>query len=303
MQASVSEQLQLIKEEPKVKGLLVYLALSLCVHFALILYWFLHRPQQVVEQKLPTRYVELVSPTRQFTEAPGEKLPTPPRPDAAFSDANRKASAPQANGDRPTSRPGDPDRTFVPDDSRSRSSQPNAPQVAQLNRPDAVSDAQRSMSPVQASAVTPSINWNSAIRQISRPSSDDGGGESVRGSEGGENGFAADGPVSFETQWYDWGEYAEVMVRRIRNNWYDNMPELIKLGMKGVVTIRFTIERSGTISHIELLDSSTIPPFDNAARKAIELSSPLPPLPKDFPNPSERVTVQFYYNLKPKSSN
>ena len=74
---------------------------------------------------------------------------------------------------------------------------------------------------------------------------------------------------------------------------------LIRTGMKGVVTIRFTIQRDGRITDLTILDSSTVPPYDFAARKAIELSSPLNPLPKDFPNDHERVTAMFYYNLEP----
>ena len=103
--------------------------------------------------------------------------------------------------------------------------------------------------------------------------------------------------MSFETQWYDWGDYAEGMVRRIRQNWYDNMPSVIRLGLKGVVTIRFTIQRDGTLTDITTLESSGIPPFDFAAKKALELSSKLAPLPADFPKGNERVTCQFYYNL------
>jgi TonB family protein len=76
------------------------------------------------------------------------------------------------------------------------------------------------------------------------------------------------------------------------------MPEFIRTGTQGVVTIRFTIHRSGRISDVTLLETSTHPPYDFAARKAIELSSPLKPLPKDFPNPTERVTAMFYYNKK-----
>jgi TonB family protein len=74
------------------------------------------------------------------------------------------------------------------------------------------------------------------------------------------------------------------------------MPQLIQTGLKGVVTIRFTIQRDGRITDVTLLNSSGVPPYDFAAKKAIELSSPLNPLPKDFPNPSERVTCMFFYN-------
>ena len=90
-----------------------------------------------------------------------------------------------------------------------------------------------------------------------------------------------------------------MLFRSIRVNWYNNMPQLIQTGLKGVVTIRFTIQRDGRITNIEQLSSSGHPPYDFAARKAIELSSPLNPLPKDFPNPSERVTCMFFYNQEP----
>lgn len=89
------------------------------------------------------------------------------------------------------------------------------------------------------------------------------------------------------------------MVSKIRVNWYNNMPQLIQTGLKGVVTIRFIIHRDGEITDVTIINSSGIPPYDFAAKKAIELSSPLNPLPKDFPNPTERVTAMFFYNQEP----
>jgi len=127
-----------------------------------------------------------------------------------------------------------------------------------------------------------------------------GGGDGVDLGEagGGDKGYAEQGPLSFETQWYDWGDYAQSMVSRIRVNWYANMPQLIRTGIQGVATIRFTIQRDGRITDIQVLKSSGHPPYDFAARKALELSSPLNPLPADFPNSYERVTAMFYYNMK-----
>ena len=119
------------------------------------------------------------------------------------------------------------------------------------------------------------------------------------GQNGGEKGFAKDGPISFESSWYDWGEYAESMVSRIRVNWYNNMPQIIQTGLRGVVFIRITIHRDGRISDVTILSSSGVPPYDFAAKKAIELSSPLNPLPKDFLNDTERVTFGFFYNQEP----
>jgi len=153
---------------------------------------------------------------------------------------------------------------------------------------------------VQASAAKGQIDWHNAIREVGKIASIGTGQQSLDlGNAGGEKGFAESGPLSFETQWYDWGEYAESMVSRIRVNWYNNMPQLLQTGLKGVVTIRFTIQRDGRLTDITTLSSSTVPPYDFAARKAIELSSPLNPLPKDFPNATERVTCMFFYNQEP----
>ncbi len=88
------------------------------------------------------------------------------------------------------------------------------------------------------------------------------------------------------------------MVSKIRINWYGIMPDLIRTGLKGVVTIRFTIHRDGHITDITILKSSGVPPYDNAAAKSLEASSPLKPLPADFPKDSERVTAMFYYNME-----
>ncbi|HUR82216.1 MAG TPA: energy transducer TonB, partial [Thermoanaerobaculia bacterium] len=153
--------------------------------------------------------------------------------------------------------------------------------------------------PAKAAAAAGVVDWRNAIREAGRAiSGGDGGDGSDVAQTGGEQGFAEQGPLSFETQWYDWGDYAQSMVSKIRVNWYANMPQIIRTGMKGVVTIRFTIHRDGRISDITIMESSKVPPYDAAARRAIELSSPLKALPADFPNPTERVTCMFYYNME-----
>ena len=150
----------------------------------------------------------------------------------------------------------------------------------------------------KASAAAGAIDWKSALKGVKVASLGGGDGIDLGQLTGGEDGTAEQGPLSFETQWYDWGPYAQSMVSRIRVNWYANMPQIIRTGLKGKVTIRFTIQRDGRITDVTILESSAVPPYDYAAKKAIELSSPLQPLPKDFPNPSERVTCIFYYNMQ-----
>ncbi len=106
------------------------------------------------------------------------------------------------------------------------------------------------------------------------------------------------GTMSFDTQDFPWGDYARKIYVIIRNNWYDRPPYAFREGgMKGYVCWRFVIERNGTVSQILSVRSSQIPPYDLAALNAIRASSPLPPLPEDFPEPREGVTFCFFYNM------
>jgi len=303
------------EEKRKTGGLSLSVVVSLVLH-ALLIVWVVRSyksaPPPAADVPI-ARYIELMKQNpKDFVEAPGPEVERAPMT-APFSDKNRQASMPEPTGPAPTTRPGDGGGLFTPPSNpaprgpRRPAAAPSAPaqQSAQgfptegSASPSSASDAALVYrEPVKASATASSgtVDWNNAIREIGKVASLGGGDGIDLGRIGGERGSAEQGPLSFETQWYDWGAYAQSMVSRIRVNWYANMPQIIRSGMKGVVTIRFTIHRDGRISDIQILESSTVPPYDFAARKAIELSSPLNPLPKDFPKPFERVTAMFYYN-------
>jgi TonB family protein len=105
------------------------------------------------------------------------------------------------------------------------------------------------------------------------------------------------GPLSFDTEWYDWGPYAAEMLRRIRYHW--DIPEIAMLGVQGVVRIHFFIERDGRVTGLTIESGSGRPPLDFAARDAILNASPLPPLPDDLVGVMrEGVTISFYYNTR-----
>lgn len=294
------------------------IVVSVILH-AVLLYLFLHayRPAAQAKPDAPiARYVELMRQNpQQFTEAPGQKLEQAPA-NAPLSDGNRRASAPESTGETPTTRPGDGSGAYTPPAGsrqparqaqqqimqQQATPQQATPQQAQqqaesFRQPSQDVYATNPQRTMQASAAA-SVDWRQAIRQVGRNSTGGGiQGFDLGNAGGGEKGSADTGPLSFESQWYDWGDYAQSMVSKIRVNWYNNMPQIIRTGMKGVVTIRFTIHRDGSLSDVTILDTSGVPPYDYAAKKAIELSSPLAPLPKDFPNPTERVTCMFYYNM------
>jgi TonB family protein len=322
----VQERIELL-EEPKRRGpgVSIAIAFSLVLHVVIAIWVVRHyHPVEVSDApKSSIRYVELLRNNPDFTEAPGKKVQQKPL-QGLFSDANRKAATPEPTGDKPTLRPGNGSPIYSPPRSQAAAAaaaqqaqrelraqpqqqQHQPQQQASTSEPSSQSEASTSMSdlvyhPQSTSQASAAVDWRSAIKEVGKVASLGGNQQNMDlGNNGGDKGFAENGPLSFETEWYDWGAYAQSMVSRIRVNWYANMPDLIRAGMKGVVTIRFTIQRSGQITDVTILNGSGIPPYDFAAKKAIELSSPLNPLPKDFPNNSERVTCMFYYNLEPPS--
>jgi TonB family protein len=317
----LEETIDLLGEpsESRSGGVSIAVVVSIVLHALILLYFIaFYRPVTKDAPAPPiARYVELIRQNpndKEFTQAPGPKIEHPVSPDAAFSNANRKASTPNPTGDQPTQRPGDGSKLYTPpkpppgqqqsapspSQQAANAAQQQQQQASAAPPPSTTSQAPSTLQyrqPSQASAAGP-VNWRNAIKEVGKVASLGGGqqGFDLNGANGGDKGFAQDGPLSFESQWYDWGEYAEGMVNRIRVNWYSNMPHLIQTGLKGVVTIRFTIHRDGSITDVTILSSSGVPPYDFAAKKGIELSSPLNPLPKDFPNDTERVTAMFYYN-------
>jgi TonB family protein len=113
-----------------------------------------------------------------------------------------------------------------------------------------------------------------------------------------DGGAVDTGGLSFDTQWYDWGPYAKAMLAKIRRHW--RIPEIARLGVQGVVKIRFFIERDGTVTGLQIIDESGKPPMDFAARDAIADSSPFEPLPGDLGGVErEGVTITFFYNATP----
>jgi TonB family protein len=309
--------LVVLQQKKRAGGIGLAIAVSAVVHTALVILFIRSYREVPAAANVPiARYVELIkqnpSKPRELIEAPGPKLERAPSLDAPLSDANREASAPKPTGPKPTKRPGDgrglysPPRNPNPPGPQRSPAMPSSAPMAQAQPAPRSEQAIKAIDtdrlvfrqPTADANASAGVDWRTAIKEVGKVASL-GGGHNIDLGQfgGGEQGYAKEGPLSFESEWFNWGEYALSMVSRIRVNWYGNMPQLIRTGMSGVVTIRFTIHRDGRISNIEILKSSGIPPYDYAARKAIELSSPLNPLPKDFPNQTERVTCMFYYNM------
>lgn len=75
--------------------------------------------------------------------------------------------------------------------------------------------------------------------------------------------------------------YLQIIRDRISSNWFT---ALVDPGVEGTLqtAVYFRIFRNGTISNVEVRESSNVRAFDSSAVRAIMNSSPFPPLPADY---------------------
>lgn len=93
-------------------------------------------------------------------------------------------------------------------------------------------------------------------------------------------------------QRYAW--YVAAMRNRISSNWLMNtVSPNISTAPRTYMT--FEIQRDGSITNVQITQSSGIPEVDRSALRAVLASSPLPALPVDYRNSS--VNVQFYFDF------
>jgi TonB family protein len=256
-----------------------------------------------------------------FIEMPNQKQEKPSRQRAPLSDMNRRAHGGEGQpADTPGSRGNTEELRLTP---------PGGAPAGQNGRDSVLAEASRQPSGASPEASKANTEQNGErdaqklantdpssvlVMPKTQPGGASGGarlrGLAGLGGSGLDGGFAPNrrgghvdvGPLSFDSQWYEWGPYAAEMLRRIRYHW--EIPEIAMMGVGGVVRIRFYIERDGRVSGVEIERESGHPSMDFAARDAIIHASPLPPLPPDLTGVErEGVTITFYYNTPVPESN
>ncbi len=93
--------------------------------------------------------------------------------------------------------------------------------------------------------------------------------------------------IGYDSDDFTYAYYAGRLEAAIRARW--TRPPI--QGVEAVV--RFRIASDGTVSELELVESSGVARFDRAGLRAIELASPVPPLPRGFDEPSLGVTMRI----------
>src|SRR5262249_35723778 len=86
--------------------------------------------------------------------------------------------------------------------------------------------------------------------------------------------------------------YVNAITRAISNNWLKSLVDA-RVQRAPRVYLGFDIARDGTISNVEVKQSSGIPSLDRSALRAVMNSNRLPALPSDFRGSS--VSVSFYF--------
>lgn len=92
--------------------------------------------------------------------------------------------------------------------------------------------------------------------------------------------------ATFDAPDFTYGYYVDQMLAQISRNW--SRPPV----GSGVETeLHYRIERNGRITEVKIVRSSGINSFDLAALRAVQASSPLPPLPSAFRQSSLGVNL------------
>lgn len=111
------------------------------------------------------------------------------------------------------------------------------------------------------------------------------------------------GPIEMltPTQGVDFNDYLRRVYIIVRQNWFAVMPESVRLGDKGVVSLQFRIMRNGVVPDGEpvRVSASGKEPLDRAAISSIRSSTPFEPLPPAFSGPYIELRFTYYYNLLP----
>jgi TonB family protein len=126
------------------------------------------------------------------------------------------------------------------------------------------------------------------------------------GGEGGDYGLSQGhspqvlGPMEVltDTMGVDFGPYLARVLLIVKENWYRGIPEsaMPPIMKKGKLAIHFVVLKDGRVAYMAQDLSSGDVALDRAAWGAISISSPFPPLPKEFQGQNLGLRFYFYYN-------
>ena len=123
-------------------------------------------------------------------------------------------------------------------------------------------------------------------------------GRSSRKSAGSRNllaGAEEQGGISFNTYNWDFAPYMLAMKRKVESHMRPPYAFTHMGAVSGTNIIHFVVLPNGKIRDLEILDSDTHFSLDETSLRAVELSVPFLPLPRNFPEAYLEVTAHFAY--------
>ena len=121
-----------------------------------------------------------------------------------------------------------------------------------------------------------------------------GGIKEGKGTTGGGTGSGAGGGGNSGLRGTDYDQYLKLIENRVKSRW--EYPE----GVTGVqkVSVRFTLDRAGKLSQVEVLDS-TDARINTSALEAMKKASPFPPIPESLKDlAGESLVIRFTVNIR-----
>ena len=100
------------------------------------------------------------------------------------------------------------------------------------------------------------------------------------------------------TEGVDIEPYVKKLHASIRNNLYAKGPDSAAKGEKGIVVVRFQVQKDGTLSDksLTIVSSSGSKDLDEGTLKVIRTAAPSGNLPEAYRRPSLDLQFTFYYN-------
>ena len=103
------------------------------------------------------------------------------------------------------------------------------------------------------------------------------------------------GPASFDAQGADFTAWVNQFKNQLYKQWV--LPPATLEGRRLRLKVELTVERSGAVSRVRVLERSSDPDFDKAAKAAVDGALFLP-LPDAFPAPRVTIELPFTYDAR-----
>jgi protein TonB len=220
---------------------------------------------------------------------PLKDRPAPPKLTAQASDIDRQAAtrerAPVPDNPEPFSRGNTPEKV----EGAPPAEPPKGANGAVDNAPPPP-DAPVVLPPSTVNpARTPGEGLANSLRNLQRYLRDDNFSNQTGGQA------QQDAQISFDSRGVDFGWWLRRFVAQVKSNWFIPQAAMV---LKGRVVITLLIHRNGTISDVQLIQSSGNASLDSAAVSALRGSNPTVALPAEYPEDKVLFTVTFLYNTR-----